>query len=102
MPRSSRRACLRESPHRPRPRSQGGQVMPTRAPLSSSEQRKLQAKITTLRATVEELTRVLEELVRANEEWNAAVLTVVGKQPAWSDSYLDAARAAIARAKETP
>ena len=46
-----------------------------------------------------ELLEALEALVRANEEWNAAVEKVIGRPPTWTDGYLDAARAAIAKAK---
>lgn len=42
----------------------------------------------------------LRRLVHANEEWNGAVQKIIGKPPGWSDAYLDAARAELAKLEE--
>jgi len=46
-----------------------------------------------------ELREALAELVRINEEHNAAVEAVTGRPLDWKDSYLDRARAALAKAR---
>lgn len=38
----------------------------------------------------------LKSLVQANEDWNRAVMNVIGRPIGWSDEYLSAARDAIA------
>lgn len=53
---------------------------------------------TQLLAAALDLLEALKGLVMVNEAWNRAVDGIVGKPPTWSDSYLDAARAAIAKA----
>lgn len=50
-------------------------------------------------AAAPELLEALSELVKVNEEHNEAVSKVLGTPPGWNDSYLDKARAAIAKAK---
>ena len=57
-----------------------------------------------LRKRVTELEAALRGLIRMNEEHNAAVETVIGRPPNWSDTYLDEARAALAAggAEEEP
>ena len=47
----------------------------------------------------DELLEALEELVRINEEHNAAVEAVTGRPLNWKDTYLERARAALARAR---
>lgn len=54
--------------------------------------------LSVLKAAPDLLAR-LKELVRVNEEWNAAVEEIIGRPPNWNDSYLDGARAAIAKAE---
>lgn len=58
----------------------------------------VEANARTLAASVD-LREALEGLVKVNEEWNAAVERITGRQPNWTDRYLDAARAALAKAK---
>ncbi len=48
-----------------------------------------------LRGENERLRGALSDLVKANERWNKSVQDVIGRVPGWSDSYLDAARAAL-------
>lgn len=48
------------------------------------------------------LLEALEGLVKINDEHNLAVEAICGRPLGWKDSYLDAARAAIARAKGEP
>jgi hypothetical protein len=50
-------------------------------------------------AAAPELYEALEELVKANEEWNKAVAAIVTTPPSWADTYLDAARSALAKAR---
>lgn len=49
--------------------------------------------------SVPDLLAALEGLVKVNEEHNASVETVIGRPLNWKDTYLDAARAAIAKAR---
>lgn len=49
-------------------------------------------------AAAPELLEALKELVKANEDHNESVSKVIGELPGWKDSYLDKARAAIAKA----
>jgi hypothetical protein len=46
-----------------------------------------------------ELMHALEALVRVNEEHDASIAEVIGKPAGWKDSYLDAARAALSKAR---
>ncbi len=48
------------------------------------------------RAT-DEVVEVLRELVQINEQHNAAVEKVIGRPVGWRDSYLDRARALLAK-----
>jgi hypothetical protein len=41
----------------------------------------------------------LEALVTVNENWNTSVSNVIHRPPNWNDSYLDKARAALAKAR---
>lgn len=50
-------------------------------------------------AAAPDLLAALRELVRANTSWNAAVESCIGRPVAWTDDYLDAARAAIAKSE---
>lgn len=50
-------------------------------------------------AAAPDLLEALEALVKINEEHNLAVEAICGRPLGWKDSYLDAARAAIARSK---
>lgn len=50
-------------------------------------------------AALPELIAALDGLVRCNEEWNANVQSIIGRPPNWTDGYLDAARAALAKAR---
>lgn len=54
---------------------------------------------TPAREAADDLLEALEGLVAANEQWNEAMTDIIGRAPNWSDDYLDAARAAIAKAK---
>jgi hypothetical protein len=51
-----------------------------------------------LMAAAPTLLDALQALVAASEAWNASVEQIIGRPPNWSDGYLDAARAAIAKA----
>ena len=51
-------------------------------------------------AAAPDLLEALKALVKANEEWNAAVESTIGRPPTWTDGYLDSARDAIAKAEE--
>lgn len=46
-----------------------------------------------------DLLEALKQLVKVNEEWNSGVDAIIGRSPKWSDGYLEAARAAIAKAE---
>lgn len=46
-----------------------------------------------------DLLEALEGLVKSNEDHNERVSQIVGKPAGWHDSYLDQARAAIAKAR---
>jgi hypothetical protein len=50
-------------------------------------------------AAAPDMLDALKSLVAANEAWNREVAAIVGREPGWTDSYLDAARAAIAKAE---
>jgi hypothetical protein len=50
-------------------------------------------------AAAPELLEALRALVAVNEEHNARVAVVIGAPKDWNDSYLAAARAAIAKAE---
>jgi hypothetical protein len=50
------------------------------------------------REVIRALVEATKRLVLANEEWNADVTQIVGRPPKWTDSYLDACRAALSLA----
>lgn len=52
-----------------------------------------------LMASSPDLLDALEGLVRINEEHNEAMIKIIGKPSLWNDDYLNASRAAIAKAK---
>lgn len=45
------------------------------------------------------LLAALEALVKVNEEHNQSMMEIIGRDPLWNDSYLNAARLAINKAK---
>ena len=49
-----------------------------------------------LESRLQQAVEALEELVQANEEWNAAVETVIGRPAGWNADYLNKAKAVIA------
>jgi hypothetical protein len=49
--------------------------------------------------TRNELVNALEDLVSINEQHNAAIGKIMGAPAGWKDSYLDKARAALAKAR---
>jgi hypothetical protein len=53
-------------------------------------------------AAAPELLEALSELVKVNVEHNEAIARITGAPTGWKDSYLDAARAAIAKATASP
>lgn len=55
-----------------------------------------------LMAAAPELLGALKRLVSINQEHNEAILAITGRPPAWNDSYLNEARAAIAKAEGQP
>lgn len=52
-----------------------------------------------LMAAAPELLDALRGLVKVNEDWNKAVEGVIWRPIGWTDSYLSAARTAIAKAE---
>lgn len=50
-------------------------------------------------AAAPDLLEALEALVKINEDHNNSIQGVIGTPPGWSDSYLDAARKAIAKSR---
>ena len=56
-----------------------------------------QAQIDALNELLKMAEEALSGLIRCNEEWNAAVQTVIGKPAGWNDEYLNAAREALAK-----
>ena len=57
------------------------------------------AKYADLKRENAELRAALAEVVRINEEHNAAVEAVIGRPLDWKDTYLERARAALAKAR---
>lgn len=52
-----------------------------------------------LMAAAPDLLEALDALVKINEDHNNSIQGVIGTPPGWNDSYLDAARKALARAR---
>ena len=52
-----------------------------------------------LMAAAPDLLEALDALVKINEDHNKSIQGVIGTPPGWNDSYLDAARKALARAR---
>lgn len=50
-------------------------------------------------AAAPDLLEALDALVKINEDHNNSIQGVIGTPPGWSDSYLDAARKALAKAR---
>ena len=46
-----------------------------------------------------DLLEALDALVKINEDHNKSIQGVIGTPPGWNDSYLDAARKALAKAR---
>ena len=62
--------------------------------------RKVENQNAALLQRVEELESALRELVQCNEEWNAAVESVIGRPAGWNAAYLDKAKKALAPTPE--
>ena len=82
-------------PHQPNGRYMGWKVGPAWLGCAESETNNDRHLI----SAAPDLLEALEALVKANEEWNAAVEKIAGRPANWTDDYLNAARAAIAKAK---
>lgn len=52
-----------------------------------------------LMAAAPDLLEALDALVKINEDHNKSIQGVIGTPPGWNDSYLDAARKALAKAR---
>lgn len=52
-----------------------------------------------LNAAAPDLLAALRDLVEVNENHNESIAKIIGKPLTWKDDYLDAARAAIAKAE---
>ena len=52
-----------------------------------------------LMAAAPDLLEALDALVKINEDHNNSIQGVIGTPPGWNDSYLDAARKALAKAR---
>ena len=50
-------------------------------------------------ASAPDLLEALDALVKINEDHNNSIRGVIGTPPGWNDSYLDAARKALAKAR---
>ena len=50
-------------------------------------------------AAAPDLLEALDALVKINEDHNNSIQGVIGTPPGWNDSYLDAARKALAKAR---
>lgn len=50
-------------------------------------------------ASAPDLLEALDALVKINEDHNNSIQGVIGTPPGWNDSYLDAARKALAKAR---
>lgn len=50
-------------------------------------------------ASAPDLLEALDALVKINEDHNKSIQGVIGTPPGWNDSYLDAARKALAKAR---
>lgn len=52
-----------------------------------------------LMAAAPDLLEALDALVKINEDHNNSIQGVIGTPPGWNDSYLDAARKALSKAR---
>lgn len=61
---------------------------------------RLQDEFEQLRARILKLEAALRNLVHLNEEWNAAVETVIGRPVGWTADYLKEAKAVLGEEKK--